>query len=517
MVGSWEIIVVGAGSSGAALAARSARKGRRVLLLEAGIDYRSAALPEEWRSPNPMTGLLSPTVGDYLWPELNATRTAEQEPYLYWRGRGVGGSSTVNGQIAIRPPMEDFEEWVKAGCTGWGPAEVLPYFTALEADQDFGSRDFHGTTGPIPVFRAPVENWGAVDEGLRAAALQHGFGWAEDVNAPGATGVSPYPINSRGGRRVSTNDAYLEPARNLATLEIRGDSLVDTVVFEGTRAVGVRLAGGEVLRAEQVVLSAGVVASPAILLRSGIGPADALTRLGVEVRADLPVGQDMQDHPMSLIGLPLTPEHSAGPDDRHTNCCVRYDSGWPDLPNDMMLVALNQNALAMSSADVRAGAGAVGVFVNRVFSRGSIEITDLDPAAQPLVRENMLADERDLRRLRDGVRLLAELVDTDPIRDICDGDLWRVNRPLREALDGTDAHLDRYLRATAVDTQHGTSTCRMGSADDRTAVVDPSCRVLGVSGLRVIDASIFPFVPRANTNLTAIMTGEFMADRLDAS
>src|ERR1700704_6948670 len=118
MVGSWEIIVVGAGAAGAALAARSARKGRRVLLLEAGIDYRSAALPEEWRSPNPMTGLLSPTVGDYLWPELKATRTAEQEPYLYWRGRGVGGGSPGNGQIAIRPPMEDLEEGGKAGCPG---------------------------------------------------------------------------------------------------------------------------------------------------------------------------------------------------------------------------------------------------------------------------------------------------------------------------------------------------------------------------------------------------------------
>lgn len=517
MADSWEIIVVGAGSSGAALAARSAGKGRRVLLLEAGHDFRSAALPAEWRSPNPMNGLLSPTVGDYLWPGLDATRTEHQEPYLYWRGRGVGGSSTVNGQIAIRPPLEDFDEWVAAGCTGWGPGDVLPWFAALESDADFGTREHHGASGPIPVYRAPVPTWGAVDEALRAAALQHGFGWAEDVNAPGATGVSPYPINSRDGRRVSTNDAYLEPARALPTLEIRGDTIVDTVVFEGTRAVGVRLASGEVLHGDEIVLSAGAIASPAILIRSGIGPADVLARLGVGVRAELPVGSGLQDHPMAVVGLPLTPEHSAGPDDRHTNCCVRYDSGTPGLTNDMMLVSLNQNLLVMSKADVRFGAGAIGVWVNRAFSHGRVEVTDLDPRSHPVVRENMLSDERDLQRLREGTRLLAGLVDTDAVRTICDGDPWRVNGQLRAALDGSDADLDRHLLATASDTQHGTSTCRMGAPGAATTVVDPECRVLGCDGLRVVDASIFPFVPRANTHLTAVMVGERMADRLDAS
>lgn len=507
--------MVGAGSAGSAIAARLAARGRRVLLLEAGIDYRSAELPEEWRSPNPVNGLLSPAVGDYLWPGLDATRTAAQDPYLYWRGRGVGGSSTVNGQIAIRPPMEDFDEWRAAGCTGWGPEDVLPHFAALESDQAFGSAGYHGSTGPTPIYRAPVESWGAVDEGLRAAALAHGFGWAPDVNAPGATGVSPYPINSRDLRRVSTNDAYLEPGRDLDTLEIRGDALVDTVLVEGGRAVGVRLADGAELRAEQVVLSAGTVASPAILLRSGIGPAGALHRLGVDVRADLPVGHGMQDHPMTMIGLALTAEHSAGPDDRHTNCCVRYGSGAPGLgDNDMMLVSMNQNMLAMSNADVRAGAGAVGVWANQVFSRGQVELADLDPATPPVVRENMLSDERDLSRLRDGARLLAELVDTEPLRRICDGDPWRHNRMLQAALEGGDADLDAHLLASAVDTQHGTSTCRMGSPDDPATVVDPDCRVLGIDGLRVVDASICPSVPRANTNLTAIMIGELMAARM---
>lgn len=510
----WDLIVVGAGSSGAAFAARSVERGATVLLLEAGADYPAAELPEEWRSPNPLNGLLSPTLGNYLWNDLEATRTEQQEPSLYWRGRGVGGSSTVNGQIAIRPPMEDFDAWTDGGCKGWTRDDVTPYFSRLENDAAFGNKDYHGNDGPTPIYRAPQDMWGAVDLGLRDAASAYGFGWAEDVNAPDATGVSPYPINSAAGQRVSTNDAYLEPLRTHPGLEIWGNALVDSVVFDGPRARGVRLADGRVAHGGEVVLCAGVIGSPAILMRSGVGPTALLSRLGIPVRAALAVGQGMQDHPMSVIGLPLTADHSAGPNDRHTNCCVRYSSGDVAGGNDMFIVALNQNALAMNSADIRAGAGALGVFVNLTYSRGNVEIASTDPLAQPRVRENMLSDPRDLRRLRTGVRLMSELVDTAPIRDICDGDPWRVNTELQTALAGSDHDLDGYLRRTIVDTQHGTSTCQMGAVDKPTTVVDSECRVLGLENLRVVDASVFPFVPRANTNLTAIMIGEAMADRI---
>lgn len=511
---SWDLIVVGAGSSGAAFAARSVERGARVLLLEAGANYPSSALPKDWRSPNPLKGLLSPTLGEHLWLDLNATRTEQQEPSLYWRGKGVGGSSTVNGQIAIRPPMEDFDEWAASGCVGWSWHDVLPYFSKLESDPSFGDADYHGVNGPTPIFRAPQASWGAVDIGLRDSALALGMGWSEDVNAPGATGVSPYPINSRAGQRVSTNDAYLEPLRRNQNLDIWGDSLVDSVVLDGTRAVGVRLADGRIVNADQIVLSAGVIGSPCILMRSGIGPSALLNRLGIPIKSALPVGIGMQDHPMIVIGLPLTAQHSAGPDDRHTNCCVRYSSGEIPGGNDMFMVSLNQNVLAMNSADARAGAGAVGVFVNRTYSRGSVELTSVETAAQPEVRENMLSDSRDLNRLRNGTKLLSELVDTNPIRDICDGDPWRVNTQLRSALDSSDDTLDAYLLQTAVDTQHGTSTCRMGAADLESTVVDSECKVLGIENLRVVDASIFPFIPRANTNLTAIMVGEALAERI---
>ncbi|MGW0197276.1 GMC family oxidoreductase [Nonomuraea sp. NPDC003201] len=516
----WDIIVVGAGSAGAALAARSAERGKRVLLLEAGPDYRSARMHEAWRSPNPVRALLDPAaVEGMVWMGVTSSRTDGQAPAPYWRGRGVGGSSSINGQIAIRPPMDDFDDWAAAGCAGWSWRDVLPYFAKLEDDEEFGDEPYHGRGGPTPIFRMPRERWGGVDAALAAAALAAGHAWAPDVNAPGAAGVSPYPINSRAGRRVTVNDGYLEPARSLTGLTVRGDALVDQVLFAGDRAVGVRaVVGGTTVTAyaDEIVLSAGVIHSPAILMRSGIGPAADLRRLGITVRRDLPVGLGMQDHPMIVVELPLTQEAAIKTaDDRHTNVCVRYTSGRGGLPHDMMFVSLNQNVLSMEAADTRFPAGGFGVWLNQNHSRGVLTLTSTDPQAQPEVRERMLSDSRDLERLRDGVRALVELARGPEAATIVagSGSVEAGNKRLFAVLDD-DAALDEHLLATAVDAQHGTSTCRMGAPGDAATVVDPSCRVLGVEGLRVVDASIFPSVPRANTNLASIMVGELMADRL---
>lgn len=519
MPSTYDYVVVGAGSSGSAFAARKVEKGNSVVLLEAGPDYRSAEMPSVWRSPNPLRGLQNPeSFANLVWKDLNSSRTDVQAPSLYWRGRGVGGSSAINGQIAIRPPLEEFDGWVSNGCKSWGPDDVLPYFNRLETDSDYGDEYYHGSTGPIPIFREDPDNWGAVDRAFHGAVRSLGVPEVADVNSPGATGVSRYPINSREYKRVSTNDAYLEPLREDPRLTIYGECTVDRVLFDGDRATGVTcIIDGERVdfHAENIVLAAGVIHSPTILMRSGVGPASSLEYLSVPCRADLPVGEGMQDHPLIGMGLALKSECAIpNADARHTNVAARYTSSTDDAQfNDMFLIAMNQNIVAMNIADTNVGAGGIGVWVNQCFSRGNVMVRSANPNEQPYIRQNMLGDVRDRVKMREGIRFLAEIAETNFVNDICAYSPSEVNPELFAAVELGDDALDTFMLKFASDTQHGTSTCRMGDPSSATSVVDSDGFVLGVNGLRVIDASIFPSVSLSNTNLTAIMVGEYMADR----
>lgn len=469
-----DVVIAGAGSAGVVLASRlSEDPSRSVLLIEPGPDFGAGNASQ----PSEILDADDATATPYDW-NLDGELGALGRRSPVYAGRVVGGSSATNNVIALRGQPADYDAWPD----GWSYDQVLPAFRRLERDLDFGSPPWHGDAGPVPVRRYAGPDQTPVHRAFVAAGVALGHHPVADHNRPGAVGAGPLPQNELGMVRQSTALTYLDAVRDRPNLAIRAGTVVESVIVEDGKAIGVRLTDCSTASARQVVLAAGAYGSPGILMRSGIGPGDHLRELDIPVYADLPgVGENLHDHP--LLPIMFASRAPAQSPKRQVLLTTDDLQIFPSGPVDGRLV------LFVALMEPR--------------SRGRVRLSSPNAEEMPDIDVGLLTHPDDLPRLLAGVQVARELAATSPLKEHLAGEL----PPDRTDEELVSEQLNVY--------QHPVGTCRMGPAGDPAAVVDSTGRVHGVAGLAVADASIMPTIPRANTNLPAIMIGERLAELWD--